>query len=63
MSEGTKGGDVNRPASVPEVKKLPRVKCVLCGIVQAKPAIENARCRNEVACQIRRDRQQRAKAK
>jgi hypothetical protein len=47
--------DIQPPRA--EVKKLPRVTCPLCRITQAKPAMQaNGRCRNEIACQIRRDR-------
>jgi hypothetical protein len=51
--------DIKPPA--PEFKKLPRVTCVLCGITQAKPAMDGERCRNDVACQLRRDRNARRK--
>lgn len=40
-----------------EIKKLPRERCPLCGITQAKPAMDNGRCRNLTACEMRRRRE------
>jgi hypothetical protein len=39
-----------------EVKKLPRSRCVLCGLEGVKPMVHDGRCVNERACQIRRER-------
>jgi hypothetical protein len=55
-AEGTKGGDVNRPASVPEVKKLPRTRCALCGLEGVRPMVTDNRCTNLLACTKRRER-------
>lgn len=41
------------PAPRHEVKKLPRITCDRCGITQAKPAMDNGRCRNTAACDKR----------
>ncbi len=57
MSEGTKGGDVNRPGSRPEIDKLPKAKCERCLLLAATPAIVvNGQCRNERACLRRQSR-------
>lgn len=43
----------DEPAPRPEIKRLPRVTCVHCGITQAKPAMDGDRCRNQAACEKR----------
>lgn len=55
MSEGTKGGE-SRPPSVAEIKKLPRSRCALCGMEGPKPMVVDGRCRNDRACELRRER-------
>jgi hypothetical protein len=42
--------------SIAPRKKLPRSKCVLCGMEGVKPMVMDGRCVNERACQIRRER-------
>lgn len=56
-TEGTRGGAENRPASAPEISKLPTYVCELCGLggVSAIVApnagtLGRGRCRNTVAC-------------
>lgn len=63
MTDGVKGGDVNRPGSVPEIKKLARTRCARCGMLACAPIITDGRCRNEVACQLRVERNAKAKVK
>lgn len=63
MTDGVKGGDVNRPGSVPEIKKLPRTRCTRCEMLACAPIITDGRCRNEDACQRRVDRLRKENAK
>lgn len=56
MSEGVKGGDVNRPASRAEIEKVPRAKCERCLLVAVAPIVVNGVCRNEAACRRRQQR-------
>lgn len=60
MTDGVKGGDVNRPGSVPEIQKLPRSKCVVCGFEFVAPIVVHGKRRNEVACRLRLERQKAA---
>lgn len=61
MTEGVKGGDVNRPGSRSEIEKMPQTVCRLCGLKAVRTIVENGKCKNEVACQLRRERNARAK--
>lgn len=56
MSDGVKGGDVNRPGSGPEIKKLPRETCVRCGMQACAPIVLSGRCANVIACDLRIER-------
>jgi len=58
-AEGTKGGAVNRPASLPEIKKLPRYQCRDCGLEGPAPIVIGKQCGNRAAC----ERRQRQRAK
>lgn len=57
MSDGVKGGDVNRPGSRPEIQKLPRLRCQRCGLEQVAPIVravgDGNRCSNDTACNRR----------
>lgn len=60
MTEGVKGGAVNRPASAQEIAKLPRSRCGRCGFEGVKPMVVDGACTNVQACRIRvarRDRE------
>lgn len=48
--------EIQAPRS--EIKKLPRAVCVLCRLEAAKPIVDpdTGHCRNERACQLRRER-------
>lgn len=66
MTEGTKGGDVNRPGSRPEIDKLPRARCVRCGLRAAAGIVWHTPehgwvCKNRKACFRRVARAARAK--
>jgi uncharacterized OB-fold protein len=63
MSDGVKGGNVNRPGSAPEIQKLPRTKCARCGLVAVNPVVVNGKCRNRIACEMRIERDARRKPK
>lgn len=48
--------DEKDPRLAQEIKKLPRSRCALCGLEGVKPMVNNGRCVNERACQLRRER-------
>lgn len=58
-TEGTKGGDVNRPGSAPEIQKLPRTVCRVCRLEAVSPIVVDGKCRNAKACELRQQRQKR----
>ena len=51
-TEGTKGGE-SRPASRPEIEKLPADTCIVCGLKSPAPIVVGHRCASLVACQMR----------
>jgi hypothetical protein len=59
MSSEADGTPGNRPASRPEIAKLPRVRCCQCGLKGAAPIVDPVaqRCVNRFACRRRCERE------
>jgi hypothetical protein len=57
MSDGVKGGDVNRPGSGPEIRKLPQYRCERCLFEGPRTMVgsttQGPRCVNTAACDRR----------
>jgi hypothetical protein len=42
----------------PEISKLPRKRCALCGMVSVAAMMDDGKCRNAIACSKRQRRAQ-----
>ncbi len=50
MTEGVKGGDVNRPGSSKEIRKDARTVCRKCHMGGPWPIVVAGACSNAIAC-------------